>query len=75
MCKFKGLHNTNTQIRASFSEQGDFILCGSDDGYVYFWTTNAGGEAEPQGTPPPPTACPYSHPKEQLLLLATIPRH
>jgi len=43
MCKFKGLHNTNTQIRASFSEQGDFILCGSDDGYVYFWTTNAGG--------------------------------
>lgn len=38
-CKYKGLHNTNTQIRASFSQSGDFIICGSDDGSVYFWTT------------------------------------
>ena len=43
-CKYKGLHNTNTQIRASFSQHGDFIICGSDNGSVYFWTTAAGGE-------------------------------
>lgn len=42
-CKYKGLQNTNTQIRASFSERGDFIICGSDDGSVYFWTTAVGG--------------------------------
>lgn len=44
-CKYKGLHNTNTQIRASFSETGDFIICGSDDGLVYFWSTKSGQEA------------------------------
>ena len=46
-CKYKGLQNTNTQIRASFSESGDFIICGSDDGSVYFWSTKTGSEVEP----------------------------
>lgn len=45
-CKYKGLQNTNTQIRASFSESGDFIICGSDDGSVYFWSTKTGSESE-----------------------------
>ena len=45
-CKYKGLQNTNTQIRASFSEGGDFIICGSDDGSVYFWSTKTGQEQE-----------------------------
>jgi WD40 repeat protein len=27
----------NTQIRASFSCDGDFLVCGSDDGWVYLW--------------------------------------
>ena len=36
-CKYKGHSNRNTQIRASFSEDGNSIVCGSDDGYVYVW--------------------------------------
>lgn len=40
-----------TQIRASFSPGGDYITCGSDDGWVYLWGTHksavpaAGGAA------------------------------
>ena len=37
-CKYKGHSNRNTQIRASFSADGNSIICGSDDGYVYIWT-------------------------------------
>lgn len=44
-CKYKGLQNTNTQIRASFSQSGDFIICGSDDGLVYFWGTDPAHKA------------------------------
>ena len=36
-CKFKGHVNRNTQIRASFSAGGEYIVCGSDDGWVYMW--------------------------------------
>lgn len=42
--KYKGHHNRNTQIRATFSQDGTFLLCGSDDGWVYIWTTGAGTE-------------------------------
>ncbi|PSC74579.1 signal transducer [Micractinium conductrix] len=38
-CKYKGHTNRNTQIRASFSPGGDYISCGSDDGWVYVWGT------------------------------------
>jgi WD repeat-containing protein 44 len=37
--KFKGHANRSTQIKASFSPRGDYIICGSDDGWVYIWTT------------------------------------
>jgi len=37
--KYKGHHNSSTQIRASFSPKGDYIICGSDDGAVYIWST------------------------------------
>ena len=37
--KYKGHTNKNTQIRASFSPGGDYVVCGSDDGWVYLWNT------------------------------------
>ncbi|EIE19158.1 WD40 repeat-like protein [Coccomyxa subellipsoidea C-169] len=39
--KYKGHHNRNTQIRGTFSSDGAFLICGSDDGWVYVWTTGA----------------------------------
>ena len=48
-CKFKGHVNRNTQIRASFSAEGEYIVCGSDDGWVYMWS---GDDAQyPAGHP------------------------
>ncbi|KAK9818208.1 hypothetical protein WJX72_008854 [[Myrmecia] bisecta] len=38
-CKYKGHQNRNTQIRATFSSTGDYIISGSDDGWVYMWNT------------------------------------
>ena len=37
--KYKGHTNRNTQIRASFSPGGEYVMCGSDDGWVYLWNT------------------------------------
>eukprot|EP00884_Botryococcus_braunii_P023494 jgi/Botrbrau1/9829/Bobra.0313s0008.1 len=37
--KYKGYHNRSTQIRASFSANGAFVVSGSDDGWVYIWST------------------------------------
>ena len=38
-CKYKGLKNSNSQIRASFNSRGEYIICGSEDGSVYIWST------------------------------------
>ena len=38
-CKYKGHRNRNSQIMASFSPEGDFIVCGSEDDKVYMWST------------------------------------
>uniref|UniRef100_A0A061SIM7 Wd repeat-containing protein 44 n=1 Tax=Tetraselmis sp. GSL018 TaxID=582737 RepID=A0A061SIM7_9CHLO len=38
-CKYKGHTNRSSQIRASFSKDGRYIICGSDHGYVYLWPT------------------------------------
>lgn len=35
--KLKGLENTQLQIQGCFSEDGNYILCGSEDCNVYFW--------------------------------------
>jgi len=35
--KFKGHKNDNLQIKATISEDMSFIICGSEDGYVYLW--------------------------------------
>lgn len=40
-CKYKGASNRNTQIRGTFSQSGQQLICGSDDGWVYVWDTYA----------------------------------
>lgn len=37
--KYKGLSNTQMQIKAHFSESGNYIICGSEDSNVYMWKT------------------------------------
>ncbi|CAG8538481.1 28781_t:CDS:2, partial [Racocetra persica] len=39
-CKFKGLENTSSQIRATFSDDGRYIICGSEDRHVYIFNTD-----------------------------------
>ncbi|EEA26116.1 hypothetical protein TMatcc_005632 [Talaromyces marneffei ATCC 18224] len=37
--KYRGNENSTSQIRASFSEDGKYIICGSEDGHIYIWPT------------------------------------
>ncbi|KAF2137469.1 uncharacterized protein K452DRAFT_257519 [Aplosporella prunicola CBS 121167] len=37
--KFRGQQNNFSQIRASFSDDGRFVICGSEDRKAYIWTT------------------------------------
>ncbi len=37
--KYKGHKNKNSQIKSSFSERGDFIICGSETEYLFIWPT------------------------------------
>ncbi|KAI7900836.1 WD40-repeat-containing domain protein [Cokeromyces recurvatus] len=38
--KYKGIDNSSMQIRASFSDDGRYIICGSENGCVYLWRTD-----------------------------------
>ncbi|KAI8887069.1 WD40 repeat-like protein [Backusella circina FSU 941] len=38
--KYKGLENSSMQIRASFSDDGRYIICGSEDSCIYLWCTD-----------------------------------
>ncbi|RUS33344.1 hypothetical protein BC938DRAFT_472074 [Jimgerdemannia flammicorona] len=56
-CKYKGLENTSSQIKATFSDDGKYIICGSEDHSVYIWNTEQPGfvlpfhnDAHPQPT-------------------------
>lgn len=37
--KFRGNENNTSQIRASFSDDGKYVICGSEDKRVYVWPT------------------------------------
>lgn len=39
VAKYKGLSNNKLQIRATFSQNEDFVLCGSDSHFLYCWHT------------------------------------
>ncbi|GAB9465572.1 hypothetical protein Gpo141_00002977 [Globisporangium polare] len=37
VCKYKGLVNDHLQIKGRFSQDGDHVICGSENGSVYVW--------------------------------------
>ena len=37
--KFRGNENTSSQIHATFSDDGQYVICGSEDKKVYIWPT------------------------------------
>ena len=40
LCKFKGHHNQNAQIQATFSSDGEFLISGSEQPDVFIWRAN-----------------------------------
>ncbi|KAI3649489.1 hypothetical protein MP228_005121 [Amoeboaphelidium protococcarum] len=38
-CKYKGLSNYSSQIKATFSDDARYIISGSEDNYAYIWET------------------------------------
>ncbi|OZJ05297.1 hypothetical protein BZG36_01949 [Bifiguratus adelaidae] len=42
-CKYKGLENYNSQIRASFSDNSKHVICASEDRHVYIWDSEQQG--------------------------------
>ena len=39
-CKYKGYVNVSSQIKASFSHDGKYIVSGSENQYIYIWKTH-----------------------------------
>ncbi|PGH05349.1 hypothetical protein AJ79_06818 [Helicocarpus griseus UAMH5409] len=39
--KFRGNENASSQIRATFSSDGRYVICGSEDRKVYIWPINS----------------------------------
>ncbi|XP_064615318.1 LOW QUALITY PROTEIN: WD repeat-containing protein 44-like [Liolophura sinensis] len=36
-CKYKGCTNNSSQIKSSFSPKSKYIICGSEDHFIYIW--------------------------------------
>ncbi|PNP38453.1 hypothetical protein TGAM01_v205965 [Trichoderma gamsii] len=49
--KFKGLENQSSQIHARFSDDGTYVICGSEDRKAYIWNTTT-SEAETKDRQP-----------------------
>lgn len=43
--KYKGLKNKAMQIKGQFSEDGRYIICGSDTGHVHIWRTQTSSQS------------------------------
>ncbi|CAM0874709.1 unnamed protein product [Alopecurus aequalis] len=41
--KFKGFKNTSSQLSASYSGDGRYVVCASEDSHVYIWRRVGGG--------------------------------
>ncbi|ETW02192.1 hypothetical protein H310_05759 [Aphanomyces invadans] len=41
VCKYKGLVNNYLQIKGRFSQDGDYVICGSENAQVYIWNKSA----------------------------------
>ncbi|PRD27074.1 UNVERIFIED_CONTAM: WD repeat-containing protein 44 [Trichonephila clavipes] len=39
-CKYKGYVNLSSQIKASLSHDGKYILSGSENQFIYLWKTS-----------------------------------
>ncbi|XP_076338812.1 WD repeat-containing protein 44 [Tachypleus tridentatus] len=39
-CKYKGYTNISSQIRASFSHDGKYVISGSENQFIYIWKTS-----------------------------------
>ena len=49
--KFRGNENNCSQIHATFSDDGKWIICGSEDGKVYLWPTGPAEKQDPEKRP------------------------
>jgi WD repeat-containing protein 44 len=49
--KFRGNENASSQIHATFSDDGEYVICGSEDRKVYMWPTGPVEKQDPEKRP------------------------
>ena len=49
--KFRGNENSCSQIHATFSDDGQYVICGSEDRKVYIWPTGPVEKGDPEKRP------------------------